>query len=129
MTGFTPDEGESLVLNLVLNNADVDRGTDLELLLFTNVGVTDTITASTLTEPTGTGYARINLVDANWTGGVYAKQTFTTGAGGWTGSIEGYAIITKGTTPRIVTIEVDANGPFTFVENDVYEVTPTILAD
>lgn len=129
MAGFTPDEGEVLLQNLTLNGADVDRGVDLELLLFTNTSITDTITEATLTEPTGTGYARINLVDANWSAGGYAKQTFTAGAGGWTGNFEGYAIVTKGTTPRILAIEVDASGPFTFIENDQYEVTPQIDFD
>lgn len=126
MAGFLPDEGETLNAKLVLNNADVDRGTDLELLLFTNVAPGETITEATLTEPTGTGYARINLTDASWSAGSYAEQTFTGGAGGWTGSIQGYAIVTKGTTPRIVAIEVDASGPYTIAENDTYKVTPSI---
>lgn len=128
MAGFLPDEGEALVANLVYNNADVDRGTGLELLLFTNVAPGETITEATLTEPTGTGYARIALTDGSWTGALdtrsYAQQTFTAGVGGWTGSVQGYAIVTKGTTPRIVAIEVDANGPYTFAENDTYKITP-----
>lgn len=130
MAGFLPDEGEALIGNLVLKNTDVDRGTDLELMLFTNVAPGETITEATLTEPTGTGYARINLTDATWTGSgdtrSYAQQTFTAGAGGWTGSVQGYAIVTKGTTPRIVAIEVDPSGPYTFNQNDTYDVTPNI---
>ncbi len=130
MAGFLPDEGETLVANLVFKNADVDRGTDTELTLFTNVAPAETITEATLTEPTGTGFARINLTDASWsvTGDTasFAEQTFTGGAGGWTGSVQGYAIVTKGTTPRIVAIEVDAAGPFTINENDTYKITPNI---
>jgi hypothetical protein len=130
MAGFLPNEGETLVANLLFKNADVDRGTGLELLIFTNVAPGETITAATLTEPTGTGYIRIQLTDGSWTvtGDVasYALQTFTAGAGGWTGSVQGYAIVTKGTTPRIVAIEVDASGPYTFAENDTYDVTPQI---
>jgi hypothetical protein len=126
MAGFTPDEGERLVENLVLNQSDVDRGTDLELMLFTNASPGETITEATLTEPTGTGYARINLTDASWSVGAYALQTFVCGSGGWTGSVYGYAVVTKGATPRIVTIEVDAAGPFTFIEFDRYDITPTI---
>ena len=128
MAGFLPDEGEALFANLVYKNSDVDRGTDLELLLFTNTSPGETIAEATLTEPTGTGYARITLTDASWTGSgdtrSYAQQTFTGGAGGWTGSIQGYAIVTKGTTPRIVAIEVDASGPYTINENDTYKITP-----
>lgn len=130
MAGFLPNEGETLMANLVFKNADVDRGTDLELLLFTNSSPGETITEATLTEPTGTGYARITLTDASWSvsGDVasYAQQTFTAGSGGWTGSIQGYAIVTKGTTPRIVAIEVDGNGPYTLNENDTYKITPNI---
>lgn len=130
MPGILPNEGETLVANLVFKNADVDRGTDLELLLFTNASIDETITAATLTEPTGTGYARINLTDASWvvTNDVasYALQTFTAGAGGWTGSVYGYAIVTKGTTPRIVQIEVDPSGPYTMNDGATYDVTPQI---
>tara|TARA_R110002094_G_scaffold219518_1_gene191542 strand:- start:9 stop:410 length:402 start_codon:yes stop_codon:yes gene_type:complete len=130
MAGLLPNEGETLVANLVLKNTDVDRGTTLDLVLFTNTTAPETITAATLTQPTGTGYAAISLADASWTvtgdTGAYALQTFTGGAGGWTGSIYGYAILTTGTTPRILAIEVDAAGPYTIAENDTYDVTPNI---
>ena len=130
MAGLTPNEGETLVGNLVYKNADVDRGTNLELLLFTNASIDETTTAASLTEPSGTGYARITLTDGTWSvaGDLcsYAKQTFTAGAGGWSGSVRGYAIVTTGTTPRILNIEVDSAGPFTFTENDTYDVTPQI---
>jgi len=130
MAGFTPNEGETLIANLIFANADVDRGTNLELLLFTDTSPGETITAATLTEPTGTGYSRITLTDGTWTvtgdTASYPLQTFTTGTGGWTGSVQGYAIVTTGTTPRILTIEVDPNGPYTFNENDTYDVTPNV---
>jgi hypothetical protein len=130
MAGFTPNEGETLIANLIFANADVDRGTDLELLLFTDTSPGETITAATLTEPTGTGYSRIALTDGTWTvtgdTASYPLQTFTTGAGGWTGTVQGYAIVSTGSTPRIVTIEVDPSGPYTFNENDTYDVTPNI---
>ena len=95
-----------------------------------NAGADETITHGALTEPTGTGYSRITLTDASWTGSAdarsYAQQTFTGGAGGWTGSVQGYFIATTGTTARIVAIEVDASGPYTIAENDTYKITPTI---
>ena len=98
MAGFRPDEGESLSLDILLKSTTIatfdtnaDRGADLELGLFTNVSPAETITEATITEPTGTGYARKTLTDASWTGSgdsrAYAQQTFTGGAGGWTGSI------------------------------------------
>lgn len=127
MAGFLPDEGEALIGNLVWKNADADRGVDLDLGLFTNVAPGETITEAAITEPTGTGYARKTLTDANWTGAAdtrsYPQQTFTAGAGGWTGSIQGYFIASKGTTARLLGVEVDANGPYTLNENDTYDVT------
>jgi len=130
LAGFLPDEGEAMIADQVIKNVTTDRGTDLELLLFTNTSPGETITEATLTEPTGTGYARINLADASWTGSgdtrSFAQQTFTGGSGGWTGSIQGYAIVSKGTTPRIVQIEVDPNGPYTLNEGDTYKITPNL---
>ena len=130
MPGFLPDEGEAFVADMVIKNVTTDRGTNLELGLFTNSAPTETITEATITEPTGTGYARITLTDASWTGAAdarsYAEQTFTGGAGGWTGSVYGYFIATTGTTPRLLAVEIDGNGPYTINENDTYKVTPTI---
>ena len=132
MAGLLPNEGETLIANLVFKNADVDRGTNLELVLFTNTTAPETITAASLTQPTGTGYGAITLTDASWTitndTASYALQTFTGGAGGWTGDIYGYAILTTGTTPRIIAIEVDpdVSVPYTINENDTYDITPNI---
>lgn len=142
MAGFRPDEGEALSLNMILMATNVatfatnaDRGADLELGLFTNAAPAETITEATITEPTGTGYARINLTDASWTGSAdsraYAQQTFTGGAGGWTGSIQGYFIATipdGSGTARLLVVEVDASGPYTIAENDTYKITPNITA-
>ncbi len=131
MAGLLPNEGEHLVANLLFKNADVDRGTNLDLALFTNTTAPETITAATLTEPTGGSYARITLTDGSWTvtadTATYAAQVFTATGSAYTGSIYGYAIITKGTTPRIIAIEVDAAGPFTMLQNDTYTITPTIV--
>lgn len=129
MAGFLPDEGENFIANLILKKTDTDRGTGLDLGLFTNSSVSEAITEATITEPTGIGYARKTLTDGSWTvtgdTGSYAQQTFTAG-GDWTGDVYGYFIATKGTTPRIIAIEVDPNGPYTIKENDTYKVTPNI---
>jgi hypothetical protein len=128
--GFVPDEGETLIGQVVHLRTHVDRAVDMQLGLFTNVAPTDTITEATITEPTGTGYARITLTDASWTvtgdNASYAQQTFTGGAGGWTGSVQGYFINSNGTTKRIFFIEVDGNGPYTINENDTYKITPSV---
>lgn len=132
MAGFVPDEGEALIADMVCKRTLTDRDADLELGLFTNVTPGETITEATITEPTGTGYARIDLTDANWTGSAdtraYAEQTFTGGAGGWTGSVQGYFIATKasGGTQRLLFIEVDSSGPYTIGAGDTYKITPNV---
>jgi len=132
MAGFTPNEGETIIANVIHKRIHVDRDADLELGLFTNAAADETLTEATVTQPTGTGYARITLTDASWnvTGDVasYAQQTFTGGAGGWTGSVYGYFVATKaaGGTKRLVYVEIDAAGPYTINENDTYKITPNI---
>jgi hypothetical protein len=130
MAGFCPDEGEALIAAMVFGRVLTDHAGDMELGLFTNAAPAETITHAALTEPTGTGYARITLTDANWSGAAdtrtYAEQTFTGGAGGWTGSVRGYFICTTGATKRLVFIEVDPSGPYTINAGDTYKVTPNV---
>jgi hypothetical protein len=130
MAGIIPDEGEELVTKMVVRNITTDRGTDLDLVAITNVTISESTTAATLTRPTGASYADITLDDATWsdTGSstTYPIQTFTAGSGGYIDAITGYAIITKGATPRIISMELDPSGPYTLVETDTYKITPTI---
>lgn len=132
MAGILPNEGEHLIAEMAYKRVLTDRDANLELGLFTNSSVSETTAHSAITEPTGTGYARITLTDASWTGAAdvlsYAQQTFTGGAGGWTGSVYGYFVATKaaGGTQRLLAIEVDPSGPYTINENDTYKVTPSI---
>ncbi len=128
MAGFTPNEGETLVATIIYKRDQTDRDANLQIGLFTNVSPDETITEATLTEPTGTGYSRQTLTDASWTvtgdNATYPQVTFTAGSGGWTGSVQGYFIVTQssGGTQRLLHIEVDANGPYTFTENDTYDI-------
>lgn len=136
MAGVTPNEGETVIGNLVYKSgigSYGDRDADLELGLFTNsTGMDETMTEASITEPSGTGYARLTLTDGSWTitndTASYAQQTFTGGAGGWTGSVYGYFIATKaaGGTQRLLHFEIDPGGPYTINENDTYKVTPSI---
>jgi len=132
MAGFTPNEGETLIANVIHKRIHVDRDATLELGLFTNAAADETLTEATVTQPSGTGYARIDLTDASWdvTNDVasYAQQTFTGGAGGWTGSVYGYFIATKaaGGTKRLVYVEIDGVGPYVIAENDTYKITANI---
>jgi len=132
MAGFTPNEGETLIGQVIHQRIHEDRDATLELGLFTNAAADEDLTEATVTEPTGTGYARIVLTDASWdvTADLasYAQQTFTGGAGGWTGSIYGYfvASVSSGGTQRLLYMEIDGNGPYTINENDTYKITPQI---
>lgn len=128
MAGFTPNEGETLVANIIYGRTLTDRDANLVIGLFTNASPDETITEATLTEPSGTGYSRQTLADGSWTitndTATFPTVTFTTGSGGWTGSVQGYFIATQssGGTPRLLHIEVDASGPYTFTENDTYDI-------
>jgi hypothetical protein len=132
MAGILPNEGENLIANLLFKGSDVNRGTSLNLVLFTNTDnpIPETMTAAALTQPTGTDYGAISLANASWTvtadTAAYAARTFTAGAGGWAGSIYGYAILTTGTAPIIIAIERDAAGPYTMAVGDTYVITPNI---
>jgi len=130
MASITPDEGEKLIADLVVKNSSVDRGTNLQLGLFTNSSVGETTTLGGITEPTGGGYARKTLTDASWTGTgatrSYALQTFTATGSAYTGTIYGYFIATTGTTPRLLALETDPISSFTMLVNDTYDVTPNI---
>jgi len=134
MAGFTPDEGELLIANMVQKGADVNRGTGLQLGLMTNVGPTEATVLASITEPTGGGYARIALADATWTnataGGittsVYPQQTFTVTGTAYTGSVTGYFVVTTGTAPKLLYVETDPNGPYTLNVNDTYKITLNI---
>lgn len=133
MAGFIPNEGLALRANMIWKRVLTDRDATLELGLFTNSAPGMSITEATITEPTGTGYTRKTLTDANWSGPTnnevtYAAQEFKGGAGGWSGSIQGYFIasVSSGGTQRILAIEVDENGPYTLNEDDTYTITPSI---
>ena len=132
MAGFTPNEGETLIGQVVHQRTHVDRDADLEIGLFTDAAPGETITEATISEPTGGGYARKTLTDASWSQvadlASYAQQVFTAGVGGYTGSIYGYFIASKssGGTQRLLYVEIDAAGPFVMTEDDEYRITPNI---
>jgi hypothetical protein len=132
MAGLLPNEGENLVANLLFKNTSVDRGTNLQLGLFTNSTIGETITEALITEPTGGGYARKTLTDASWTVvndlASYAIQTFLATGSDYTGVVYGYFICTLGTTKRIIAIEANTvAGGVSLIQGDSYTVTPQIL--
>lgn len=129
MAGLLPTEGEIVIANLLFAGSSADRGASLELGLFTNSSISNSITHASITEPTGGDYARKSLANASWTPGstsTYAKQTFSPTGTAYTGAVYGYFICTTGTNKRIIAIELDPNGPFSLNVSDTYDVTPSI---
>ncbi len=129
MAGFTPNEGETLIAEILYKRDLTDRDADLELGLYTNTtGVDETITEATITEPTGGGYARKDLTDASWTvngdEATYAQQTFTASGSDYSAAVQGYFIATKssGGTKRLLHVEDDPDGPFSITDGDSYNV-------
>lgn len=114
MPGITPDEGENLIAKILYRRDLGDRDANLVVGLFVNTTIAESTTLGSLTEPTGTGYARKTLTDSNWTvtgdTGSFPQQVFTAGAGGWTPEVQGYFIATQAAsgTPRLMHIELDS---------------------
>jgi hypothetical protein len=132
MAGFTPNEGETLIAQLIHQRTHVDRDATLELGLFTNAAPGETITEATITEPTGGGYARKVLTDASWvvTGPTasYAQQTYTVTGTDYVGAVYGYfiATVSSGGTKRLLYVEIDGAGPYDMNVDDTYKITPNI---
>lgn len=134
MSAGITNEGAKVIFDLVNKGSSIDRGTHLELGLFTNADDLATLNGfslSDITEPTGGGYARKTLIDANWDNDTarmssYAKQTFTATGGAMTGAIYGFFIATTGTTPRIKAIIKPAtmNAGITLAEGSSLSYTP-----
>ena len=124
------NEGEALFSSMMFKNDATLRPANLELLLFTNTTISETTTYSQLTEPTGGGYARKTLTDASWTavGSVfsYPQQTFTPVGTGYTGGIQGAAIVTKGSSPKVLFMVTDPSAPVVLSVGTPYIVAANI---
>ena len=123
-----PDEGETLILNLLLKRILADRDADLEVGLYTNSGLTrETATEAVLTEPTDGDYARKTLTDGSWTvsadQGTYPDQDFTAATTDMTG-IQGAFVATKsaGGTQRIIGIIPYPTAPLTLSVGETLRV-------
>jgi hypothetical protein len=127
------DEGETSVGNVYLK---ATAQPDYWLGLFKNSSEpaeTDTMTAITEAAPLGTlGYARIQLLDADWTEspqGVFTnlQKTFTCATTNW-GSIYGYYITTAetGTAGKLIAVELFSDGPYTVNVGWAVKVTPKV---
>lgn len=126
---FFVNEGEELFANMLFRNDASGRPANLELLLFTDaVVVSESSTYADVAahEITGGNYARKTLLDANWTktNGVYSypAQKFTPQTTGFTGNVQGAAIVTKGSSPKLLFIITDSISPVVIGANSDYNV-------
>ena len=133
MSGFTTDEGEVLLAQIIHQRTHVDRDADLELGLFTDADAAETITEATISEPTGGGYARKSLSDASWSVdgnglATFAQQTFSVSGTDYSADVYGYFIASKssGGTQRLLYVEIDPAGPFDLNVADFYKITPQV---
>lgn len=132
MAGFTPNEGETLIAQVVHQRTHADRDATLELGLFTDTSPAETITEATISEPTGGSYARKTLTDASWTvtndTASYAEQTFTASGSDYSANVYGYFIasVSSGGTQRLLYVEVDGSGPYDINDGDSYAITPNV---
>lgn len=131
MVGVTTDEGETLIANLMYPQVATDRGVRLDLGLTGNATLAEASTLTNVNEPSvANGYARIALANSAWsvTGDVAntAAQTFTASGGPIEPAVQGYFIVSTGSTPRLVHYEIDPSPPGVLNDGDSYQITPTI---
>jgi len=125
------DEGETSVGNVYLKN-DTQVSKYLGLFKDTTEPAEDA-TLATITEVSGNGYARIQLLEADWTEqatkGEFKnlQKTFTAAGGTW-GAVYGYFICTtaSGTAGKLLAVELFSDGPYTVNDGWSVKVTPTV---
>ena len=94
------DESDKLILDVLLARDLTDRDANLEIGLFTNSTITEQTTLAQITEPSGGGYARQTLTDANWSATnprTYSPQIAFTATGTYPEAVYGYFVATKST--------------------------------
>jgi hypothetical protein len=134
--GKLTDEGRIDVGTWYFKNDQSSRGADalyLGLYLNTTEPLQTATLASGLTELALTGYARIQLLDADWSNAanVFSNliKTFTAGEN-W-GNVYGYFIcnVPSGTSGELVWVEHFSTGPFNVANTKTVDVTPKFTID
>lgn len=120
------DEGEHNVLSIYLKNAT--QNSNLYLGLYKNSSEPAEDAALTnLTEPSGSGYARIALAPADWSGAAdemaQPQKTFTASGGDW-GNCYGYFIATSSdNSGKLLAVEQFSDGPYNVVNGGSVKIT------
>ena len=125
------NEGENRILNILFGSTSVDSNLYLGLYMDTSEPA-ETASLSDLTEPSGNGYARIQVQRGSWsiTNDVaeYAEQTFQASGGDW-GDVYGYFIGTStDDSGKLLFVEDFSGGPFTINDGSSIKVTPKVTA-
>ena len=126
MAGFTVDEGLSYIGNVLYKGATQE---DLTIGLFTNVGgdLNQTAVWTDVTEPVGSGYAEITLVQGTFTVSslgvvTYPQQSWTAGADWSPGDVYGYYIRNNNGSPVLLHVQYADDGVFQMTDGNVYTV-------
>ena len=137
MALLVPNQGEEIILSLLVNKTATYTQQDLKLKLYSsNTTPGETDTEATYTEATFTGYSAVTLTGASWTittgaptSASYSQQTFTSSAGSQNQNIYGYYLV-QTTSGKLVYAERFSDGPYNIANNgDAIKVTPTITCD
>ncbi len=126
MAGFTVDEGLSYIGNVLYKGSTQE---DLTLGLFTNIegDLDETAVWTDITQPTGSGYAEVTLVQGTFvvsSEGIitYPQQSWTAGADWSPGDVYGYYIRNNNGTPVLLHLQYRDLGIFTMTNGKVYSV-------
>jgi len=133
MAGKLVTLGHTDILTWYFENVQTSRGADaLYLGLYTDTTEPPiTTTLSTITELALTGYARIQLLDADWTVSVdqvdNLVKTFTAGEN-W-GNVYGSFIcnVSTGTAGELIAVKHFTIGPFNVLNTKTIDITPSML--
>ncbi len=133
MAGKMVTEGITDYLTWYLENVQTSRGAD-ELYLGLYTDTTEPVvgsTLSTITELALSGYARIQLLDADWTivtdTGTNLEKTFTATVD-W-GNVYGSFIcnVSTGTAGELICVKQFTGAPFNVLNTKTIAVTPTLV--
>lgn len=122
------DEGEESVAGVFFNG---DTAPDFYIGLYTNVTEPGEAAVLTdITEPSGNGYARQQVLPEDWTlsgSGVTAPQlTFTANGGSW-GNVAGWFLcsVASGTAGILMAVESFVS-PYTMTDGSTLKLTSTV---
>jgi hypothetical protein len=126
------NDGENEVLNVFLKGT-ARPSFYLGLYTAPSSEPAEDITLSGLTEPSGNGYARIQLLDADWTISAdlatHTQKTFSCSGGAW-GNVYGWFLCNapSGTSGKVYAVGQFGDGPYNVPDGGAVKVTVKITA-